>query len=463
MTQHRDWNVDLGLGRLSVNMFPAKYSFDTGAAPDCVNDYVVYGLNRVGVDGGQANLVAFNQLYTGTGGGFCGAASPSVMFAYNITTGGGRILTSPALSLDGTKIAFVESVGGAGGSAIFHVLTWATGPGNGDILAAATPGTLNTASMTSITFSPTAGDLRSSPWIDYNTDTAYVGDDAGNLYKFTGVFNGSPALAGPPWPVALTLTNIRLTSPVLDKNLGVVLVGAQDGTFFSVGVSGIPVKAVLVGSGGGTNPGIKAPAIVDVSTGKSFVVSSNDGDTGGVLVQVDSASMTEIAIGQIGEASQSGTAIDLYQPAFSDAYYTDPSTGVARLCGTGAADTTPWQYSFGFDGSGVMITTPVSSSQLLASTTARCTGWTEFFNPNVGAGTDFFFFGLTEECTGAATSGCVVVRNGDGSLTKVDIAGGPSGIVVDNFSALPQASSIYFAGETGPPNTAYKLTQVGLQ
>jgi hypothetical protein len=42
---------------------------------------------------------------------------------------------------------------------------------------------------------------------------------------------------------------------------------------------------------------------------------------------------------------------------------------------------------------------------------------TEFFNPNVGAGgTDFFFFGLTADCAGAGTSGCVQARNANGSL-----------------------------------------------
>ena len=51
----RDWNVSLGLGRIAPNMFPAKYSFDPGAPPDCTNDYVAFGLNRVGA-ANQANL-----------------------------------------------------------------------------------------------------------------------------------------------------------------------------------------------------------------------------------------------------------------------------------------------------------------------------------------------------------------------------------------------------------------------
>jgi hypothetical protein len=109
-----------------------------------------------------------------------------------------------------------------------------------------------------------------------------------------------------------------------------------------------------------------------------------------------------------------------------------------------------------------MNATPTFSAQLLTSTTARCTAWTEFFNANVGGGTDLYFFGLTADCTGTGTSGCVVVRSGDGSLTKADVTGGPSGIVVDNYSTAAQASSIYLSGAAAP-NLAYKFTQVGLQ
>ncbi len=447
---HRDWSVSLGRGRLAPNMFPAKYSFDVGAPPSCANDFVVFGLNIAGATGGQANLVAFNNLYAGTSpAGLCGTA-PTVLFAYNITTvTAGRILDSPTLSLDGKKIAFVES---GSTRAIFHVLTW-TG-GQGSITAAAAP-----TAMTSLTFAP-ALDTRSSPWIDYNTDTAYVGADNGLLYKITGVFKGTPTLAGAPWPITLS-TNRRLTAPVLDKNLGLVIVGSQNGSLFSVNATTGAVKSLIVGANGGTNPGILAPPVVDITNGTTFVVSSNNG-TSGVLEEADTATLTALATANIGIASKSGTAVNLYQPAFSNDYFNNPSTGVARLCGTGVADTTPWQYAFGFTGR-VMNTTPAFSAQLVNSTTSRCTGWTEFFNPNVGVGgTDFFFFGLSANCTGPTTSGCAVARNANGSLTMANVAGGPSGVVVDNYSTSPQASSIYFTGAQ-TPNLAYKMTQNGLQ
>lgn len=46
-----DWSVPLGTGVVAPNMFPAKYGFNVNAAPNCVNDYVVFGLNVAGSAG----------------------------------------------------------------------------------------------------------------------------------------------------------------------------------------------------------------------------------------------------------------------------------------------------------------------------------------------------------------------------------------------------------------------------
>ena len=456
---HRDWNVSLNNGHVAANMFPAKYSFDAAAPPSCANDYVVFGLSRAGANK-QANLVAFNNLYSGTPAGICGAA-PTTLFAYNISTiAAGRILTSPVLSLDGTQIAFVESGNIAGTlTSVFHVLTWSSGPGNGTAPnQPAVPGVGNTATMTSLTLTTPATaalDNHSSPWVDYKTHTAYVGTDDGHIYKIVNVFNGTPALAGGPWPLLISSGDFA-TSPVLDNRLGKLLVSSQNGTLYKIDVSTGAITSLVIGKRGT----ILAPALVDVVNGTAYVVSANDG-TSGVLVQVNTNAMSQITKGRIGLASRSGTAVSLSQPAVSNTYFTNPASAVIRTCGTGPNDITPYQYAFGFTGT-TMNSNPVSSSQLLTSTNARCTGFTEFFNPNIGAGgTDFFFFGLTQDCAGAGTSGCVVALNPGVSLTEAAVAGGPSGIVVDNYSTAAQASSIYFSGVG--TNTAFKLTQNGLQ
>ena len=162
-------------------------------APNCANDFVVFGLNVAGATAGQANLVGVNNLYSGSTRGLCGA-NPTVNWAYNGSTAGGSVLTSPVVSLDGNKIAYVESTAEV---AIFHVLTWKAGEGT-SATAAATP-TLNGACtvraaptsscLKSVTFSTTATDTLSSPWVDYQTDKAFVGSDDGKIYRISCVFN----------------------------------------------------------------------------------------------------------------------------------------------------------------------------------------------------------------------------------------------------------------------------------
>jgi len=119
---------------------------------------------------------------------------PSVLFAYFVGTG--TVQTSPALSLKGDKVAFVESV--AGGSK-FHVLTLdKSNPANNGtaynhpVAPCTVNGTetcmTNSAVDVSITMNGNVQVTRSSPFVDYANDVAYVGDDTGHIHKFTGVF-----------------------------------------------------------------------------------------------------------------------------------------------------------------------------------------------------------------------------------------------------------------------------------
>ena len=398
---HRDWNINLA-GRLIPDTFPAKFSFDPSAAPDCVNDYLVFGLAKVetaDTAGTTANLVAFNNLYSSLGGGgFCDPVGggpglgPQVLFAYNITTvTGGRIVTSPVLSEDGKQIAFVESVPGATPQAIFHVLTWAANlAGNRGALGAGNA--VLPVSMTSVPFSPSANDTTSSPWVDYGADTAYVGADNGVVHQIVGVFRSGSTISGSPWPVSLS-PNVHLTSPVLDGHQGLLMVGSLNGILYQITTStGALTKQLSVGDTAGgtvTTPGIVAPPIVDITNGTTFAVSPFGADSA-VLVQADTLTLSPATtqIANIGIGSTTGTHFKLYEPAFSNAYYNDPSTGVISLCGTGTGtDTSPWQYTFGFTVPGtqpLMNTTPNVGFplQLSASLTDRCSGWTEFINPN---------------------------------------------------------------------------------
>jgi len=453
----RYWNVSLGGGKVAPGMSPLKFGFDVTAAPSCANDFAAFGLDVPGVTGGQGNLVAFNNLYRGPGG-FCGTGTPSTYFSYNITTvAGAEIITSPVLSLDGKKIAFVESTGT---SSIFHVLKWATGPGNGTSpTVSAAPGVGNTATMTSLPYAPANTNTRSSPWIDYSQDVAYIGADNGRLYKITGVFKSTPALAGAPWPVLIN-NNRVLTGPVLDQITRNIFIGDARGILWSVNANTpATIRSLNVGLPGATNAAILDAPIVDVDNGTIFATSSNDG-TSAVVVQADASTLAQLRRARIGLGASGGAPANLYNGAFNDNYFNSPSSGFLFLCGTGVADTTPWRYFFSFSGR-VMSATPSSSAQILNAIDSRCSPITEFFNPNIGAsGTDFFFWGMTSNCVG--NSGCVMSRTNSDVILTVGESSGTSAIIVDNISTAAHASSIYFS-TGGPPRRAVKLTQNGLQ
>jgi hypothetical protein len=368
----RDWNFALG-GRLRADMFPAKFTFDPAAPPDCTKDFVVFGLGVAG-SATQANLVGLNNLYVNAAGtGICTGTAPNVLFAYNISTlTNGKVITSPVLSLDGKQIAFMESVPGATGAAIFHVLTWTAG--QGAIGAPANP-TMNSLTLSSGTSS--SSDSISSPWVDYSNDVAYVGVDTGNIYQIAPVFIGTPAVSA-GWPVFTAA--YRSTAPVLDISRSLLMVGNGNGNLYQINTVTGAVASAVVGAAPGKSSGIVAPPIVDPTNGTTFVVDANNG-TSAVLVEFNTTTLVPTTKASIGEGAAgvgNTTNVRLFEPAFSNNYFNNPSTGFVEVCGTGPADLTPWQYTFGFAGN-TMNLAPTTSQQL--STTGGCTGSTEFFNP----------------------------------------------------------------------------------
>src|ERR1035438_7911022 len=79
----RDWGQSLGANGSTgaplvlVNWYPvwpAKYTFDINAAPDCNNNYVIFPTNLAGATAGQASVVAYRNLYAGTGSPYCGVS-----------------------------------------------------------------------------------------------------------------------------------------------------------------------------------------------------------------------------------------------------------------------------------------------------------------------------------------------------------------------------------------------------
>ncbi len=203
-----------------------------------------WGGVTAGTNGSQANIVAFNQLYSGSGASLCGLANPEFIFSY--ASGVGPVATSPGLSVGGTEVAYVENDPNIG--AILHVLTFGSGSTEYGTIASCTGNNNGGATLPTCATSPvipgsTSGstatdfmlplglvaanaatgvagavDSFSSPFNDYANDTTYVGDNNGYLYAITPTFNGTPAYAGnfpvhvSPSPASLTPTEVTATT-----------------------------------------------------------------------------------------------------------------------------------------------------------------------------------------------------------------------------------------------------------
>lgn len=100
------WSVNMGNNAtVGAGNYPAKYSFSVTVA-SC-SDYIVFNTGLTGA-ANQASIIAYDNLYSGCSGN---GSVPTVYWAYN---SGGQVLTSPAVSGDGTQVAFVQTSGGVG-------------------------------------------------------------------------------------------------------------------------------------------------------------------------------------------------------------------------------------------------------------------------------------------------------------------------------------------------------------
>ena len=465
------------------NVFPAFYgaSFTTA---DCTNDFVVFPTGQLGSTT-EANIVAFNNLYSGCGGGV-----PSVLWALN--TGAAQVTNSPVVSADGTEVAFIQS---DGTTASLVVVKWAAAPSD-TVDSPQTPTTVS--DITTCTTLPcmtvtnlTNNDTYSAPFYDYYqaNDVLYVGDDSGSLEKFTGVFNG--AIAGPT-TINLGQAN-PLASPVVDDSLGCVYVGDTAGYLYRVnaGVSGsactgttFSANATSVILGNGANAGIFDGVIVDSSAGEvyAFVAASTALTFGGtcatnsncvVQYPTDFADAADPA--QVEPVGTGAASYPIYAGTFDNVYYSAATpTGNLYIMGNTGVTTGATLYGIPIK-SGVMQV-PVTARANMTATGAH--PWpsplTEFCNNGASpcvsdgtsttSGTDRLFLSLNRAsfsgCNNSAGNGCVLAF--DISTTTVTFSGGlpvitpgtngcwaSGAIVIDNSDTTTGASQIYFFNQNG--------------
>ena len=452
--------------------FPAKYVFDVTASPSCTNDYVVIGVPANPASGGQANIVGFNNLYSGTSTPtpYCGMSGPTVMFAY--ASGSGQVPDSVVLSLNGGQIAYVEN---RVGSSYFHVLTLGTTGTNGTTpTAAVVPGSAggNNAVDQSVLLSPDGSTTNqgstNAAFVVYThndaNDVAYVttystaGSGSGYLYKISNVFNGSgtPTLV---WSVAIDAVP---STPVYDSVSNNVFFTDGSGRIDYVTDTG-PSPSVVYGAVLASGNTAENAVVVD-STNQMVYASFNSNGTNALIVQAPTSMASSVSV-PVGTASTIYTGP--YEPDFNHAWYTGTGTPLLYIAGTGTG-TLPTLYSVGFNGSGVMNSSANATTAALATGAADSSPVTAFYNATLAK--DCLFVGVTYNCiasAGGGNAGCVMsldITSGfptvGGGSTALAAAGGTSGIIVDNDSSLNEASSIYYATKTGA--NLVKATQSGL-
>lgn len=510
------------LGTVGAGQAPAKFGFDVSTA-SCTADYVAFTTSLVG-SSTAPSIVAFDELYStqGSVGGFCSQNGPSVEWAYNTNPAGdttGTTLTSAALSLDGTKVAFVESRTNANGGAILHILNWKPG-GEGTIAAPVAPGTILAAGqnwttncpagnscISNIILSGAQPDTNSAPFVDYSSDVIYVGDNNGVLHKITGVFLGAPAeVVTGGWPVTVHAASV-LTGPVFETTSRNIFVGDSNGQLSFVKELGSTVGSCASGSPpclGSVNAPLGGSLvdspIVDSSTGRVLVVDGTDAVNNGSAYQFDTGltAGSKVTV-KIGDGGTGGS--NLYSGAFDDAYFSvGPASGHLYTCGKDSGSTDrPAIYRLSFNSSGVLSSTAGTALvSLVNANGVACSPVTELLN---GA-TDRIFFSVTNSAQapiivlgvnfGGTATGCqpVSVFTSSGCVMSIALggtwppatttagipaSGGSSGIVVDNVGAGAQESSLYYTYLSNSTNTnnttcngatgvgcAVKVTQSGL-
>jgi hypothetical protein len=457
--------------------FPAKYSSNVAnPVPDCAHDYVVYTLPNAGA--GKFNVIAYNNLYVnGTASGVCHGTTPEVLFAYNASQNDGKLATAPALSLDGTQIAFIEN----SSSAQLHILKWHAGdksatfpkPFNSSAMANCATNQAVAPCEYSVTYSTTTATL-STPYVDYGSDTAYVSDDAGHVSAIHPIFSATPA--NPPAVVTgypLTPGAGVMTGPVFDSVSGNVFVADPTRLYYirtpasatGTCVSGSRLPCVGRGSqttsvGAGAGSTLESP-IVDSTNGWVFAFAwSGAPYKGATIVQ----SNTTLSVLNVAEISGDGgsTSTNLFAGTFDNNYFNNPATGKLYACGENGAGHFGTLWAAGFTSAGMK--TGKAGFGPLNLTTASvaggdpvCSSLGEFYNQT--AGKDYLFAGVAADCAfGGASTGCVFSFDITNSfptavLGNYSSPGGSSGIIADNVTgSSTSAASIYYLS-TQPPGS----------
>jgi hypothetical protein len=496
-----DWAYSLGHhAGMAIGESPAKYTYETSSTPSC-SDFAVYTIDTTRVAVGiQGNLVGITNLYSGTGPGICGTA-PTTLFSYAI--GSGPSPLSPVISADGTKVAWIENA--STGHAMLHVTTYVAGEGvsaaigsvaiddevtNGICAPAAGTSCDDEIDYTSLLL-PGCGkhpyvNNYSDLYVDYPSDTGFIGADNGNLYHITGVFQGTPTF---DYCIPVNVVPpIAISGTVYDAAINTVFV-SDPVTLYAYSVNppilgGYNLTASYVYGSGSLTSG----PLLDEFNGYVYIFSGADA--------VSQTSMTQfpvaLALGSsvvvpLGPADDFPAYPILFLGTFDNNYLTNGPKGASSTiysCGTDATTTDSQDlFAIGFEPSGLANTIPVMSANTNVNPLGGpglCSPIEEFFDGT----TDRIFVGMGDP---GESDGANVVTMWDvttqltntvpaitPTATGLGYLGGTTDFAVDGASSAAQAQSIYFGTLSPDPATgtticgnnhycAVKLTQSTLQ
>jgi hypothetical protein len=448
----KDWTMFMGGSANTTpstvaNLFPAKFSFST-TTQSC-SDFVVYATEQA-PSSTQPSIVAFNNLYKGGG---CGATIPTVSGAFNTASVNTvTVVNSPALSLAGDQIAFADGPH-------LVLLKLAT---SGTLAAPTAPANVAASSYRTCTapcmtaFSLSAADNTSAPFVDYTNDALYVGDSVGNLYKFSGVFLGTPSVATGWSASGVSVASDALASPVYDSTSGLVFVSDFIGGFlFSVNgtTPSTQVKSAQLSFNGVLN----AAPLVDSTTEKVYYFASADASGGGSsgVFQLPAtftagATGSEVKIGTGAKGVSSTTPNTMFAGSFDNGYFTSSgSSGNLYACGNFGGNLNLYKIPIASN----VMGTPVTGPALVSATGNFCSPMTEFDN-----GTDLLFLSVSNNGTATtgwncAGIGCVLSFNISNAITTTTTpaassnlggSGGSTAMIIDNKVTGSGGEQVYF-------------------
>jgi hypothetical protein len=489
-----DWSVSLGpTAGLSFGETPSVYTYNytspscstLTATPPVVGDFAVYTINATPAAGTQANLVGLTNLYsTGAGTGFCSGTGPSFLFSYAIGSGGSPL--SPVLSLDGSKVAWIENRTST--SSYLHITNWVANDGGTAVSPIVPTGTFSSGvctpagtscddaiEYTAATYpgcskAYTAANTHSDIYVDYGSDSGFVSANNGLLYHIKNIFSTTTA---PSVDFCVPVnTNFEthpagaMSGPLYDPLLNEVFITDSERIYaYVVNASGSTLSFAPASTAsylyGNTSSNYDYPTgsgmMLDAYNGYVYVFSTDDA-AGGTSVTQLPTSLASSAPVELGGTS-TNTLKMLFFGAFDNNYYNyGPANAASTLYSCGTATTTTAQSLFAISfnpTTGVAKATPAMSSNQNVngggSANGVCSPITEFYDGT----NDRIFVGMGQP---GSTTGANVVTMWDvnsrltsasepTATTSASYLGGTSGFAADLASSDAQAENIYFSTE----------------